>query len=302
MGYAKPRVRARSPAYRARPRARRPQSDCALDAWLVDGVEHVGPAAVPGLAAKPIIDLMASLARPDAVVDEVSASRLLGRRHGGMSTLRSWTAGVHRDGPRQARPVPASTGYAHLTSYAASSSAMRRPRSRSAMRCAATMSSRSGYADPRAAAGGGAAQAERVHRRPRASSSGTRSIAKLAASGTTPRRVHGEEADDVWPIIRRNHPDPEQLELLAALAACSALVPRSRSRARAAQVGGRLDDAAGRGRNRVMVVTDGSGDDAAPLLVPIACRGAARRVPTHASIGTTEHGVLRHRGSTTGPR
>jgi len=32
-----------------------------LAPWLVDGVEHVGSTAVPGLAAKPIIDLMASV-------------------------------------------------------------------------------------------------------------------------------------------------------------------------------------------------------------------------------------------------
>ncbi|MBB5958956.1 GrpB-like predicted nucleotidyltransferase (UPF0157 family) [Saccharothrix tamanrassetensis] len=39
-----------------------------LAPWLVDGVEHVGSTAVPGLAAKPIIDLMASVANRDAVV------------------------------------------------------------------------------------------------------------------------------------------------------------------------------------------------------------------------------------------
>lgn len=39
-----------------------------LEPWLVDGVEHVGSTAVPGLAAKPIIDLMASVDDPDTVV------------------------------------------------------------------------------------------------------------------------------------------------------------------------------------------------------------------------------------------
>lgn len=39
-----------------------------LAPWLVHGVEHVGSTAVPGLAAKPIIDLMASVTDPGIVV------------------------------------------------------------------------------------------------------------------------------------------------------------------------------------------------------------------------------------------
>ncbi|HUN32278.1 MAG TPA: GrpB family protein [Trebonia sp.] len=41
-----------------------------LAPWLVDGVEHVGSTAVPGLAAKPIIDLMVSVSDLDRLADE----------------------------------------------------------------------------------------------------------------------------------------------------------------------------------------------------------------------------------------
>ena len=50
-----------------------------LEPWLVDGVvEHVGSTSVPGLDAKPVIDLMAQVADLDAVVDE--AGQKLKRR------------------------------------------------------------------------------------------------------------------------------------------------------------------------------------------------------------------------------
>jgi GrpB-like predicted nucleotidyltransferase (UPF0157 family) len=48
--------------------------------WLVDGVEHVGSTAVPGLPAKPIIDLAASVTDPDEVV----------RRAGSLLTAEGW--------------------------------------------------------------------------------------------------------------------------------------------------------------------------------------------------------------------
>jgi GrpB-like predicted nucleotidyltransferase (UPF0157 family) len=44
-----------------------------LAPWLVDGVEHVGSTAVPGLAAKPIVDLMASVTDIDTVVTKAGA-------------------------------------------------------------------------------------------------------------------------------------------------------------------------------------------------------------------------------------
>jgi GrpB-like predicted nucleotidyltransferase (UPF0157 family) len=43
-----------------------------LGPWLVDGVEHVGSTAVPGLSAKPIIDLIAAVFDVDTVVAQAS--------------------------------------------------------------------------------------------------------------------------------------------------------------------------------------------------------------------------------------
>jgi GrpB-like predicted nucleotidyltransferase (UPF0157 family) len=56
------------PQLAERARTERAQLARSLAPWLVDGVEHVGSTAVPGLAAKPVIDLMASVTDPDAVV------------------------------------------------------------------------------------------------------------------------------------------------------------------------------------------------------------------------------------------
>lgn len=41
-----------------------------LAPWLLDGPEHVGSTAVPGLAAKPVVDLMVLVADPDLVADK----------------------------------------------------------------------------------------------------------------------------------------------------------------------------------------------------------------------------------------
>jgi GrpB-like predicted nucleotidyltransferase (UPF0157 family) len=66
--YEKAEVLPHDPRLADRARAERDRLARLLAPWLVDGVEHVGSTAVPGLAAKPVIDLMASVADPDLVV------------------------------------------------------------------------------------------------------------------------------------------------------------------------------------------------------------------------------------------
>jgi GrpB-like predicted nucleotidyltransferase (UPF0157 family) len=68
--YAKPEVRPHDPRLVSLAATEKARLAVALAPWLVDGVEHVGSTAVPGLAAKPIIDLMASVRDPDEVVDQ----------------------------------------------------------------------------------------------------------------------------------------------------------------------------------------------------------------------------------------
>ena len=43
-----------------------------LAPWLLGTIEHVGSTAVPGLVAKPVIDLMAQVTDTDAVVDQAA--------------------------------------------------------------------------------------------------------------------------------------------------------------------------------------------------------------------------------------
>jgi len=66
--YEKPELRSHDPAWAARAATERERLLGLLAPWLTDGVEHVGSTAVPGLAAKPIIDLMASVHGLDIVV------------------------------------------------------------------------------------------------------------------------------------------------------------------------------------------------------------------------------------------
>jgi GrpB-like predicted nucleotidyltransferase (UPF0157 family) len=66
--HEKAEVLPHDPRLAARARTERDRLARLLVPWLVDGVEHVGSTAVPGLAAKPVIDLMASVADPGAVV------------------------------------------------------------------------------------------------------------------------------------------------------------------------------------------------------------------------------------------
>jgi GrpB-like predicted nucleotidyltransferase (UPF0157 family) len=68
--YAKPEIRPHDPRLIELAATEKARLAALLAPWLVDGVEHVGSTAVPGLAAKPIIDLMASVRDPDAVIGQ----------------------------------------------------------------------------------------------------------------------------------------------------------------------------------------------------------------------------------------
>jgi GrpB-like predicted nucleotidyltransferase (UPF0157 family) len=68
--YEKAEVLPHDPRWAQRAATERAYLARLLEPWLAGGVEHVGSTAVPGLAAKPVIDLMASVRDPDAVVAE----------------------------------------------------------------------------------------------------------------------------------------------------------------------------------------------------------------------------------------
>ena len=50
----------------------------ALAAWLVGPIEHIGSTAIPGLAAKPVIDIMAGVESLEASRPAIAALALLG--------------------------------------------------------------------------------------------------------------------------------------------------------------------------------------------------------------------------------
>jgi GrpB-like predicted nucleotidyltransferase (UPF0157 family) len=69
--YAQPEIHPHDPRLTEQAEIERARLAELLQPWIVDGVvEHVGSTSVPGLAAKPVIDLMAQVTDLDAVVDE----------------------------------------------------------------------------------------------------------------------------------------------------------------------------------------------------------------------------------------
>ncbi|WIX77973.1 GrpB family protein [Amycolatopsis carbonis] len=66
--HEKPHVAAADPAWAVRGAELCARLAVVLEQWLVDRVEHVGSTAVPGLAAKPVVDVMASVTDVDVVV------------------------------------------------------------------------------------------------------------------------------------------------------------------------------------------------------------------------------------------
>ncbi|MFI6098828.1 GrpB family protein [Lentzea sp. NPDC051213] len=60
------------PRWAARAKAESDQLADLLAPWLTEEIEHIGSTAVPGLAAKPIVDLMASVTDLDTVVEQAT--------------------------------------------------------------------------------------------------------------------------------------------------------------------------------------------------------------------------------------
>jgi len=53
----------------------------ALAPWLSQGIEHIGSTAVPGLAAKPILDMLAGITDLNAAREAIPVLAELGYRH-----------------------------------------------------------------------------------------------------------------------------------------------------------------------------------------------------------------------------
>jgi GrpB-like predicted nucleotidyltransferase (UPF0157 family) len=70
--FERPEIRPYDPRLTEKAEAERVRLTGLLAPWLAIGVEHIGSTAVPGLAAKPIIDLMAAVRDPGTVVTEAS--------------------------------------------------------------------------------------------------------------------------------------------------------------------------------------------------------------------------------------
>ena len=66
--YEKPEVHPHDPRLIVQAEVERARLAVLLEPWLEGDVEHVGSTSVPGLAAKPVIDLMAQVRDPDAMV------------------------------------------------------------------------------------------------------------------------------------------------------------------------------------------------------------------------------------------
>ena len=72
--YQQPEIHPHDPRHIEQAEIERARLEEILQPWLADGgVEHVGSTSVPGLAAKPVIDLMAQVRDLDAVVDQAGA-------------------------------------------------------------------------------------------------------------------------------------------------------------------------------------------------------------------------------------
>jgi GrpB-like predicted nucleotidyltransferase (UPF0157 family) len=66
------------PAWPARFEEEQTALRCVLNPWLAGPIEHIGSTAVPGLAAKPVIDIMAGVETLESSRDAIQAAATLG--------------------------------------------------------------------------------------------------------------------------------------------------------------------------------------------------------------------------------